>query len=328
MIAARLFDGQTAKPKPVELELVQRAGIPFLVVYSQGEVLFEKPLSSVKIDDHFAGAGRRLELANDAVIDVADKTALAAALKQVGYQETVARKMQSSWNWAIAGIVLVLGLGVVTYLYGIPLVAKAAIAFVPEKVDKYIGEQAWDSVEKQLFKPTKLSAQRQEQLQAAFAQVSKAVPNAPTHQILFRASQMGPNAIALPDGRIVFTDEIIALAKDDRALQGIFAHELGHVKHRHSMRNILQVTAVSAMIALWFGDVSNIILAVPTALASLKYSRDIETEADDFAVTAMGQANISTKPLAELFDKLPKDIKGLPSSHPVTDERIKKFSKQ
>jgi Zn-dependent protease with chaperone function len=327
MINGRFFDGQTAKPRIVELELTERAGQPYLIVYEQGSVLFDKALSQVKVDEHFAGAGRRIELANDAVIDVADHKGLSEALKQVGYKEGLARNMQTSWRWAIGGVFLAIGVGILTYLYGIPLIAKTTVAFIPEKVDRYIGEQAWASVEKDLFMPSKLPQERQDHLRSEFAKIAQAIPNAPSYKVEFRASKMGPNAIALPDGKIVFTDEIIKLAEDDRALQGVFAHELGHVKSRHSMRNILQVTAVSAMIAVWFGDASNLILAVPTALASLKYSRDIEVEADDFALAAMAAARVSTEPMAQLFAKFPKDSIGLPSSHPVTEDRIKKFSK-
>ncbi len=326
MIQGRFFDGQTPRPKPVELELTRRRQAIFLLVRHEGQVLFDVALSTVKIDDHFAGAGRRIELANDQVIHVDNSGELTAALKQVGYNEGVARSIQSSWRWAIGAVVVTACLAVVTYLYGIPVASKWIVAAIPTKVDTFIGEQAWDSVEKELFKPTTLSEERQAELRKAFEQVANSIPDAPKHQVLFRASKFGPNAIALPDGKIVFTDEIARLTTDDRALQGVYAHELGHVKYRHSMRNIVQVTAVTAVLSVWFGDLSNLVVAVPTAMASLKYSRDIEIEADDFALATMRSAGISTEPLAQMFSRLPKDIQGLPSSHPVTADRIKKFS--
>jgi Zn-dependent protease with chaperone function len=327
MLEARFYDGQSAKAHSVTAELKGGGQQVQILVYSEGQLLFTRDLAQAKLDDHFKGAGRKIHFGEDAVLEVLNSQALTDELKAIGYQETIARKVQTSWRWAIAALVAAIGLAALAYVYGIPWAAKVTVAVMPTKIDKYIGEQAWVSVEKELFTETKLPNERQEQLRANFAQVAKSVPNAPDYQVLFRASKVGPNAIALPDGKIVFTDELVKLAEDDRALQGVFAHELGHVKNRHSMRNILQVTAVTAMVSLWFGDLTNLIVAVPTALASLKYTRDIETEADDFAVTTMSAANISTDPMAKLFAKLPKDIKGLPSSHPVTEERIKKFSK-
>ena len=118
---------------------------------------------------------------------------------------------------------------------------------------------------------------------------------------------------------------------------------------RHSLRLIVQSLAVSAVISLWLGDVSSIIVAIPSTLASLRYSRDFEFDADAFAIKAMRAVGSSTVPMADLLVALDdnrdsKDVKdgkdgsdsssrseqrgrgsSLWSTHPITSERIKRL---
>ena len=330
MIAGRFFDGKTAKANAVEVSIVGTGQEASLRIESKdnGGINLLLPLSSVQISELQKATPRRVSLANGGLLEIPDNYSFQQALGQAGFTDSFVVKAQSSWRWigaSFIGVIFAIG---IMFLYGVPLAAKGITYWLPESADTLLGDQAWPLVERELFKPSKVSKERQAELSAKFAGfVAKQGPSVPKYQLEFRSCKFGPNAIALPGGRIVLADELVKISTNDDALIGVLAHELGHVKHRHSMRNIVQASAVTAFISLWLGDVSSLVTAVPSALATLKYSRDLETEADDYAVTAMRAAQLSTQPMADLFEKLPtSDGNVLMMSHPVTKERIKKFS--
>ena len=330
MITARFFDGKTAKAHAVEVSIIgtgQEASLRFGST-DGGTINFLHALSSVQISERQKSTPRRLTLADGGLLEIPDNYSFQQALDQAGFRDSFVVKAQSSWRWigaSFVGVIFAVGL---MFLYGVPLAARGITHWLPESADTLLGDQAWPLVERELFTPSKLSKERQDEIRAKFAAfVAKQPPEVPKYQLEFRRCKFGPNAIALPGGRIVLADELVKLSTNDDALIGVLAHELGHVRHRHSMRNIVQASAVTAFISMWLGDVSSLVALVPSTLATLKYSRDLETEADDYAVSAMRSAQLSTQPMADLFAKLPNsDGNVLIMSHPVTKERIKKFS--
>jgi Zn-dependent protease with chaperone function len=98
-----------------------------------------------------------------------------------------------------------------------------------------------------------------------------------------------PNAMALPNGAIVLTDGLVKLLEDKPdAVMGVLAHELGHLQHRHSMRLLIEVLALSGLSAIVLGDTSGFITQAPLLLGVLSYSREHESEADASAKQRIG----------------------------------------
>jgi Zn-dependent protease with chaperone function len=170
-----------------------------------------------------------------------------------------------------------------------------------------------------------LSQSEQQRIAAQFTQLTVALDGAPPYRLLFRKSRIGPNALALPSGQIVLTDELARLlGDDDEALMGVLAHELGHLQRRHLMRRVVHGAATGAATMALFGDASAMLATVPAVLLDLKYSRDAELEADDFAAALMEAAGLDRARLALALERLAGD--GEPahaylSSHPATAER-------
>jgi predicted Zn-dependent protease len=188
--------------------------------------------------------------------------------------------------------------------------------------------------DQKLLAPSKLPPARQEalraQLLAALARDRQGVPVA----LHFRSSKdLGPNAIALPGGSVVITDELVELLHDQpEVLIGVVGHERGHVQHRHGMRDLLQATLLSAGAGLAFGDFSGLLASAPVLLAQLRYSRDFEREADGEAIQVLHANGISPAVMAVLFERLrgERDGGAWPAalgSHPDDDERIETFRK-
>lgn len=335
MIDAIFFDGKSARAHPVKIAIQQ----DYLTIMHGDGSVHRQPLANTRVDESFQGAAQRIELGGGALLEVKDKTALQQSLDQAGQKLGLVQTAQNSWRWVLGGVAALVGLMALAYFVLIPLGAKHLTAWLPESVDRTIGDQAWPLIEQQMFKPSKLSSERQQVIAKTFTALTSQLPDSPNYRLEFRASSIGPNAIAVPGGRLVMTDELAALTIDDNAIMGVLLHELGHIKLRHSMRNIVQATAVSAVLSAWLGDVSSIVAMIPASLATMKYSRDLETEADDFAIAALKRLGIAGAPTADLFVALEKaqgakrgsggDGSGASesifSSHPVTSERIRKL---
>ena len=136
--------------------------------------------------------------------------------------------------------------------------------------------------------------------------------------------------VALPDGTIVLTDELVEMANDRETVLGVLAHEIGHVDHEHSLRQIYRAAGVTGLILLIGGDVGSgveDILIQGSALVSLSYTRDAEAEADRFSVELMHRTGHDPFAIAR-FLELIRDKLGdtsendFLSTHPATPARI------
>jgi predicted Zn-dependent protease len=137
---------------------------------------------------------------------------------------------------------------------------------------------------------------------------------------------------------VVFTDDMVKLFEADAdhgdpVLVGVFAHELGHVQHRHGMRGVVQASLVGTATAVAFGDFSTLLAGVPAMLGQLGYSRDFEREADEASIRAMRADGTHPAAMIRLFDALAKVRDGgkgsglgiALSSHPADEERVRRF---
>ncbi|MFY9477307.1 MAG: M48 family metallopeptidase [Aquabacterium sp.] len=221
-------------------------------------------------------------------------------------------QVQQSWRLVGVAVVVLLALCAAGYLWGLPLASRGVMAVMPRSVDQQVGEIAMRSVEETWLHPSKLPKAEQERLRALFLQAqarwqSAQPPGTPTLpvKIHFRHARIGPNAFALPDGSLVFTDQLVKLFKGrDEVLVGVFAHELGHVQHRHSMRLLVQSGLLGAAASVAFGDFSQVLAATPALLGHMAYSRDFEREADDASIELLRANNIRPSVMAGLFDEL------------------------
>jgi Zn-dependent protease with chaperone function len=147
---------------------------------------------------------------------------------------------------------------------------------------------------------------------------------------------MGPNAFALPGGTVVMTDDLAKLATDDDQLSAVLAHEIGHVRGRHGLRLGLQAAGVAALTAALFGDavsITGLAVTLPTAILQNGYSRELETEADEYAFQRLREVGLSPTAFAEMMQLFEKEHekylgKGASmdyfSTHPATAKRIER----
>ena len=146
------------------------------------------------------------------------------------------------------------------------------------------------------------------------------------------------NAYATLGGHVFLFKGLLKYLPNENALAMLMAHEFSHVEQRHPAKSIgggLTV-AVGSSLLLGAAAFENRFFSMATALTSTRFSRSMETEADQFALTAVnsmyGHVN-GADDLFELFvsfrdDGSPDVLVSFFSTHPLDSNRIQSIDEQ
>ncbi len=147
----------------------------------------------------------------------------------------------------------------------------------------------------------------------------------------------GPNAFALPGGFIYLTADLLRYVHSDDELAAVIAHEMGHIIHQHSIKQLQdkqKLKLVELLTILVTGDSTLGILSELAGITILNsYRREYEEEAD-FTALELLRKSTYYNPVALLtyFERvssegmLKPDINmGIFKTHPDVSERIKKI---
>ena len=338
-LLARFFDGQSSRPRVVELMLVNGR----LLVHGPS-VSLEFMASQVQWPERTERGRRIAHLPDGYSLHALDDAEWDAWLRASGRRESWLVRVQQSWRAVLLVVLLLIGLGVAVQLWGLPWAARGIVAMAPRSVDTALEDAMRDSLERQLMQPSRLPPQVQASLQQAWAAALAAHARGsaeplPSTRLLLRHSRIGPNALALPGGTLLVTDDLVRLVdQDPQVLVGVLGHELGHVQHRHGLRMAVQVGLLGAATSVIWGDASNVLAAVPLLLGQAHYSREAEREADAYSVQVLRSAGIDPAVMVRLFERLAQhqrqqgdgdgDDDGIGlgfASHPAHAERIAFF---
>lgn len=160
------------------------------------------------------------------------------------------------------------------------------------------------------------------QILRALGELKHLVSDKDINYDLYFSDSKDINAYALPGNMIVINRGIILECDSPEELIGIIAHELGHLKLNHHTDQLLTTLGIELLLA---GN-SSTAGEVTKVLTQSTFSRDMEAEADDFAVKKLQELGISPNYLAKLYTKsdlVPEFL----NSHPDMNKRISKFSK-
>lgn len=205
---------------------------------------------------------------------------------------------------------------------------------IPASIESLAGEDTYELLANKIYSPTKLPIERQQELKTLFeAVIPESMRNEKTPvQLKFIRFGGDPNAFMLPNGYLVLSDELIELAKNDNQIASVMLHEIGHHYHRHGMQSIVSASMLSLSVMLITGDVSGIgdtILQGASGLLQLQYSRKMEEEADQFAITNMQQQQRNLDDMYSIFEALSAESKiDSPtwlSTHPDMQSRMEKI---
>ena len=139
------------------------------------------------------------------------------------------------------------------------------------------------------------------------------------------------NAFATPGGYIyVYTGLIKYLDKEDD-LAGVMGHEIAHADMRHSVRQLQKVYGVQILLSIALGQnpsqLKEIAAGLAGNLATLKFSRQHESEADDYSVEYLSGTNYQCNGAYSFFQKLldtsqSGDVPEFLSTHPAPQNRV------
>ncbi|WP_396268413.1 M48 family metallopeptidase [Ideonella sp.] len=332
------YDGRSPKAWPVTAELQGQA----LVIEGEGQQ-HRVPLAQVRWPERQRYGARLCYLPGGGLLCHEDGPAWDAWAQASGRKEPLVVTWMQSWRAAVLAGLACLAFIAVTWVWGIPWASKAVVAVVPASVERHLGDSALSSIESAMLKPSSLPAAEQEAIRQRFAKaVAAAYPpgEAPAYELHFRSADkagLGPNAFALPGGHMVLTDELAELLKDQPdAITGVLAHELGHVRHRHGLRMVVQTSLLASLISVVVGDVSSLLATVPAVLTEQAYSREAERESDQESVDILRKAGISPSVMVVFFERIEAwrqkktgdsgvDLPIALSSHPSDEERVNFF---
>lgn len=331
MIAADYFDGRSSRRQPARL------GLRGDTVMVEGEFGHRSAaLDAVEICTGAERTPSTIRFADGAICEIRDSAAWAAELAGAGIGVGAVASAERHWHWALAALAGAVLIVAAIYAYALPWIARQLAPTIPQAATQSISDAVLKGLDARLLAPSKTSPQRQQEIAAKVAALA-GPGQLPAHRLLFRASPtLGANAFALPGGDVVVLDELLALARRDEDVVAVVAHELGHLRHHHGMRQLLQSAVVSFVVGVYLGDISTVVAGLTTLLLESRYSREFELEADAYAGRLLLATPASLDPLIDMLLRLDAahaksraadrggrfGVGDLLSSHPDTAGRV------
>ena len=342
------YDGLSSRRVQVEVYLV--SGL--LVIHGPG-VDIKAPLVSVTLEEAVGGGRSVLRFADGGMCAFDDALFADRVSAAQGKRAGLSRISRWERSLFLSAVALLIVAAVVTIAvrYGVPALSRRVAFIIPPDVEKRLGEESLAVLDKIAFKPSGLPEESVKRLSLVFHDVAQGTSIGDGARVLFRkGGRFGANAIALPSGIVVMTDELVSLAKDDWEIAAVMAHEAGHIRGRHSMRHLLQNSMTALIVSASVGDftsISSLAATAPTVLINAKYSRDFEREADAASARYLLSRGISLRKFADMLERLEADhgrkskeksshaeqeskeksslVEGYLSSHPPVRERIREL---
>jgi Zn-dependent protease with chaperone function/TPR repeat protein len=322
---AQYFDGKRAMRHPVTLCLASGR-----LKVSSESLNAEFDPQAIRVSPRIAKTPRWLYLPDGGAC-VVDDNKFADRLTREHILASALHELEARPAYAVFTIIFV---ALVLWLLvdrGVPVIVERIAAYIPVSAEETLGRETVNSLDRYFMHPSQLSPKRQAALREKFEGMARAGGESTEYRIEFRSSPViGPNAFALPSGIIVMTDELVKLAKNDGEILGVLAHELGHVRYRHTMRRLLEGSVTALVIAGVTGDIASttsLAAVAPAVLLQSKYSRDNEREADRYAVDLLKRAGMDARYFSAILKRMEENapkagtFPSFLSSHPPTKER-------
>jgi Zn-dependent protease with chaperone function len=258
-------------------------------------------VTSLDVPSRLAHTQRRIGFADGSAFITQDNDAVDALLAHSHTQLTSSiHALEGSFRAVALGLLVLIAGVYLGVTQGIPWAAERVATQIPQDVQNRLGRDALVILDRIMLEPSELEPAEEERLRRLAMPALVAAGFADT-DLQFRKG-IGPNALTLPDGTIVITDELAVLASDDQLLAVVY-HELGHLEGRHILRRTLQNSFLVLGVFFLTGDVNSVelLLAIPTVVMNSAYSRDFEREADRYALEKLIANEIPIDSFAQIM---------------------------
>ncbi len=170
---------------------------------------------------------------------------------------------------------------------------------------------------------------RRQCLQELVDRVQDSCINLPYHFRVFIVEDERINAFALPGGNIMVFSGLLEKVESENELVFILGHEMGHFVNRDHLRRLGRSLVLLAATTLILGSDSpiNDLVVNTMGLTELHFSREQETEADEFGLKVLQCFYGNTCGATDFFTRIPEEqdpgrFGHYFSSHPENRRRI------
>jgi Zn-dependent protease with chaperone function len=326
--AATYFDGTSSRRRAVTLHFADRLEISdheqTLAVWDYADIRrADSPAGTLRLGCLSAPALARVEVRDHALA-----AELISRCARLDDNTPGRRGVAVIVGWSLAAAVSI----VAVVLFGLPLIADRLTPLVPAAFERRLGEVA-DSQIRTMFNAKVCDNAAG---QKAFVKLVTAIRESAGLDTSVQSGVLSssiPNAFALPGGKVYLFNGLLAKADNADEIAGVLSHELGHLKHRDSMRGLIRDGSTSFLIGLLFGDItgSSALIFGSRTLVTSSHSREAENNADGFAIDVMHRLGRPAKPTGELLLRVTgKEGKGLSiiASHPLSEDRLARMSRE
>jgi predicted Zn-dependent protease len=218
---------------------------------------------------------------------------------------------------------------------------KAGFNLFSPQDDVSVGQQSAVQAEQQL--PMLNDAQTNAYLNR-IGQRLAANAGGPQFQYRFRVvNQSDINAFALPGGYVYVNRGVLDTASNEGEVAGVVAHEISHVALRHGTHQASKAYLAQAGISILGGllgghvgagaaQIINTVGGIGLNAVFLKYSRDLETQADIRGAQIMAASGYNPRDMVAFFQKLERVDTSRKtnwmSDHPAPPDRIARIQKE
>lgn len=313
----------------VAAQLILRGSSVRLVATETGGTMAEARLDAVRFDPPLGSLARKLRFPDGAEFETLDHDAI-AALEPRSFWTRLHR-----WEKLHPRIILFVIGGVfggwLVYTVALTALVNLAVALTPAPLVRAMDQSTLATLDRVLASETQLNASDRAEAREVFEDLRAVVPNARVAESMtlhFRELRgLGPNALALPGGTVVLSDELVSRFDTD-VVAAVLGHEIAHVTEEHALKRLYRSVGLYVLIALVAGETGPLledILLEGNVLLSLSFSRDQESEADQIGMRLADAAGYDAAGLQVFFRALAEQVGdggGWLSTHPGNDDRL------
>jgi len=320
------FDGQTAKPQPVTVELKNQR-----IKFTPADNSFNRELQQRDLfNTEQVGYNRLLlRFGNEGaeLLDVRSDEFVQLFKKEFphvkGGQNMLERIANSGWKGITTLVGLLIGAVLLLYFFAIPWTGDLAARFFPQHYEQQLGDLLYKSIIREYVIDSTKTALLNELVQEVDFKSEYNL------NIIVVDYDM-KNAFAMPGGHIVVFSGIMDDMRGYPELMGLLAHEVSHVNERHTLRSLFRSLSGYIFISVLLNDINGlttVVLENANSIKSLSFSRNLEQEADMEGLKIMFHNKIDPNGMVDLFENLmsdgdlPEEMEFL-STHPVSEKRI------
>lgn len=327
---------------------VDSRGICHMVSQEGDHTLIQVPLNDLQVSSRIGRTARYLNH-NEGKFETTDNDTIDAivAAHKPDSRAGLAHRLESHKRFILLTVVGVAVFVWALVMHGIPWGARQVAFQVPQAVTQQLTRETLVLLDRSVFDESQLSAARQTDILAHFEPTLERYTDLNV-QVVFRdGGRLGANALAFPDGTVLFTDQLIELSQHNDELLSILAHEIGHVHYRHGLQSVIRGSIMGIAWVLVTGDTSataELLLSAPLIFSELAYSRKFEYEADAFARDYLVERGLDLTHFERIMLRLTygagctelaqcleadkengRALNQYLSTHPPTPERIRAF---